>query len=175
MARRTRAAADTGTSAASDNSGPAAKQAKTSTVSAASVSASEVAQAAATDDETSSVTTAVALVSDAQLLPDEIAGLITKFALPPEYEVRYCDFCKQSSLADNPFVDHADCKAWGHQLPWGNGTREKPRGNLCRFEQVKLQTCCHYCVSVMVGIELNILVVHRLIDYRLGFSTHLID
>jgi hypothetical protein len=136
MARRSRAPAN-----AAEQSGPAAKQAKHTDP---APPASEVAgqDVAATDDELNSVTSAsaVAFVSDARLMPEEITALITRFALPPAYDVRYCEFCKSSSLSDNPFTDHVDCKAWCHQIPWGNGTREKPRGNLCRFEQVRLQS-----------------------------------
>lgn len=56
--------------------------------------------------------------------------------LPSDYVEKICSLCGNSSASETPFPDHSDVKAWGKCLPWGAGTRARPRRDVCRI--------CHY-------------------------------
>ena len=73
-----------------------------------------------------------ALQRQIAMVPADVARLLEEFGLPDDYDVKHCIFPGECSLSETPFPGQPDMEAWGQQLPWGAGTRELPKGQVCR-------------------------------------------
>ena len=57
---------------------------------------------------------------------------LRELGLPEHYVVKVCLLCGNHSASSTPFPGHSDCQAWQGLLPWSQGTRLQPRGEICR-------------------------------------------
>ena len=73
-----------------------------------------------------------ALQCQIAMVPADVARLLQEFDLPDDYDVKHCIFCGECSLSETPLPGQPDMAAWGPQLPWGAGTRELHKGQVCR-------------------------------------------
>lgn len=59
-------------------------------------------------------------------------AICTEIELPGGYKVKVCRYCRIPSNAKSPLP--AGCfTAWDPLVPWSEGTRNKPRGLVCRI------------------------------------------
>ena len=54
------------------------------------------------------------------------------FDPPEKYKVRRCKYCRAHSWMANP-ISGDQYPAWNPVIPWADGSKTKPKGNICKL------------------------------------------